>query len=29
MPGVDYTVIRPRWWVRDGERWIERDAMPR
>jgi hypothetical protein len=29
MPGVDYSPIRPRWWVRDDERWVERDAMPR
>ena len=29
MDNVDYGRIRPRWWVRDGEQWVERDAMPR
>ena len=29
MDNVDYGQIRPRWWVLDGEQWVERDAMPR
>jgi hypothetical protein len=29
LPDVDYSPIRPRWWVRDGEAWTECDAMPR
>jgi hypothetical protein len=29
VDGVDYAPIRPRWWIGDGEQWVERDAMPR
>jgi hypothetical protein len=24
-----YSVIRPRWWLRDGEEWIEQQHAPR
>jgi hypothetical protein len=29
MESVDYSVIRPRWWLRDGEQWREQQRPPR
>jgi hypothetical protein len=28
IEGVDYDQIKPRWWLRDGEQWVEHTSRP-